>query len=242
MAIQFKRGLNATKPTTALAGEPVFCTDGEFYIGTGTGLKQISGGVSTSANKLSTARNISHSGDVTGTGSFDGSADVAITMTLANSGATAGTYKSVTVDAKGRVTGGTNPTTLGGYGITDGAPIASPSFTGTPSTPTATAGTNTTQIASTAFVVTAIANLVASAPSALDTLNELATALGNDANFSTTMTNALASKAPLASPTFTGSVNMPTQTAGNNTTLGATTAFVATAIANAIATIDGGTF
>lgn len=40
-------------------------------------------------------------------------------VTLANSGATAGTYKSVTVDAKGRVTSGTNPTTLSGYGITD---------------------------------------------------------------------------------------------------------------------------
>ena len=41
------------------------------------------------------------------------------TLTLATSGATAGTYKSVTVDAKGRVTAGTNPTTLSGYGITD---------------------------------------------------------------------------------------------------------------------------
>lgn len=122
------------------------------------------------------------------------------------------------------------------------ATLASPAFTGTPTATTATAGTNTTQIATTAFVATAIANLVASSPAALDTLNELATALGNDPNFATTITNALALKAPLASPTFTGSVNLPTQTAGNNTTLGATTAFVATAITNAMATIDGGTF
>jgi hypothetical protein len=84
------------------------------------------------------------------------------------------------------------------------APLASPALTGTPTAPTAAAGTNTTQVATTAFVGTAVSNLVAAAPAALDTLNELATALGNDASFSTTITNALAAKAPLASPTFTG--------------------------------------
>jgi hypothetical protein len=90
------------------------------------------------------------------------------------------------------------------------APLASPDLTGTPTAPTATAGTATTQIATTAFVGTAVSNLVASAPGALDTLNELATALGNDASFSTTVTNALAAKAPLASPTFTGTVSLDT--------------------------------
>ena len=89
------------------------------------------------------------------------------------------------------------------------APLASPALTGTPTAPTATAGTATTQIATTAFVGTAVSNLVASAPAALDTLNELATALGNDASFSTTVTNSLAAKAPLASPTFTGTVTLP---------------------------------
>jgi hypothetical protein len=87
------------------------------------------------------------------------------------------------------------------------APLASPALTGTPTAPTATAGTATTQVATTAFVGTAVSNLVASAPGALDTLNELATALGNDASFSTTVTNALAAKAPLANPTFTGIVD-----------------------------------
>lgn len=84
------------------------------------------------------------------------------------------------------------------------AALASPAFTGTPTAPTAAAGTNTTQVATTAFVGTAVSALVASAPAALDTLNELAAALGSDANFSTTMTNALAlkaSKAELAAAT-----------------------------------------
>lgn len=74
------------------------------------------------------------------------------------------------------------------------APLASPTFTGTPAAPTATAGDNTTKLATTAFVQAAIAALVNSSPSALDTLNELATALGNDPNFATTMTTALAGK------------------------------------------------
>ena len=84
------------------------------------------------------------------------------------------------------------------------ANIAGPTFTGTPAAPTASAGTNTTQLATTAFVTTGIANIVDSSPGALNTLNELAAALGDDANFSTTVTNSIATKAPLASPTFTG--------------------------------------
>ena len=70
----------------------------------------------------------------------------------------------------------------------------SPALTGTPIAPTAGRGTNNDQIATTAFVAQAIAALVNSAPGALDTLQELAAALGNDANFAATVTNALAGK------------------------------------------------
>lgn len=87
---------------------------------------------------------------------------------------------------------------------TSRAPLASPALTGTPTAPTAAGGTNTTQIATTAFVRGEVTSLVNSAPAALDTLSELATALGNDANFSTTVTNSIATKANTASPTFTG--------------------------------------
>ncbi|WP_233945854.1 phage tail-collar fiber domain-containing protein [Escherichia albertii] len=76
------------------------------------------------------------------------------------------------------------------------APLSSPALTGTPTAPTAPKGTNNTQIANTAFVMAAIAALVDSSPDALNTLNELAAALGNDPNFATTMTNALAGKQP----------------------------------------------
>ena len=94
------------------------------------------------------------------------------------------------------------------------ADIVSPEFTGTPKAPTATAGTNTTQIATTEFVTAAVAAaisaLVDSSPAALDTLKELATALGNDANFSTTVTNALANKAAKTNDTITVATADPT--------------------------------
>ncbi|EHK9012014.1 phage tail protein [Escherichia coli] len=77
------------------------------------------------------------------------------------------------------------------------APLSSPALTGTPTAPTAAQSVNNTQIATTAFVKSAIAAMVGSAPEALDTLNELAAALGNDPNFATTMLNALAGKQPL---------------------------------------------
>lgn len=76
-------------------------------------------GNAATATKLQTSRTISLVGDATGSASFDGSANATITTTLSNSGVTAGTYKSVTVDGKGRVTAGSNPTTLAGFGITD---------------------------------------------------------------------------------------------------------------------------
>ncbi|MBK4727181.1 phage tail protein [Pantoea agglomerans] len=76
----------------------------------------------------------------------------------------------------------------------DYATTASPALSGTPTAPTAAAGNNSQQLANTAFVQAAIAAMVAGAPGALDTLKELADALGGDAHFSTTVLNALAGK------------------------------------------------
>lgn len=92
-------------------------------------------------------------------------------------GVAAGSYQLVTVDAQGRVVAGSNPSTLEGNGITDGATKA--------------------------YVQAAIAALVDSSPAALDTLKELAAALGNDPNFATTMTNSLAGKMPIAGGAYT---------------------------------------
>ena len=80
------------------------------------------------------------------------------------------------------------------------------SFAGTITATAATqaASDNSTKLATTAYVTTALANLVDSAPGTLNTLNELAAALGDDANFSTTVTNSIATKLPLTGGTLTG--------------------------------------
>ena len=112
------------------------------------------------------------------------------------------------------------------------ADLASPTFTGTPTLPTGTiattqtAGNSSTAVATTAFVGTAVANLVDSAPATLNTLDELALALGDDANFATTTATAIGLKAPLASPALTGTPTAPTAAVGTNTTQIATTEFV----------------
>ncbi|SPO68097.1 tail fiber protein [Pseudomonas sp. JV241A] len=77
------------------------------------------------------------------------------------------------------------------------APLDSPSFTGIPKAPGAALSANDAQIANTAWVKAVINGVIGAAPGALDTLVELANALGNDPNFAATMTNALASKQPL---------------------------------------------
>ncbi|EHK3002037.1 prophage tail fiber N-terminal domain-containing protein [Salmonella enterica subsp. enterica serovar Poona] len=78
------------------------------------------------------------------------------------------------------------------------APLDSPAFTGTPTTPTPPDDAAGQEMANAAFVRKLLATLVDSSPETLDTLNELAAALGNDPNFATTMTNALAGKQPLS--------------------------------------------
>ena len=117
------------------------------------------------------------------------------------------------------------------------APLASPTFTGTPTLPTGTIATtqsaanNTTAVATTAFVRGEITALVNSATATLDTLGEIATALGNDANLSATLTTSIGLKAPLASPTFTGTVTVPTPV---NNTDAATKTYVDTAVGSGL--------
>ena len=117
-------------------------------------------------------------------------------------------------------TGGTNVnTSVAGDTITINLD-ASTVLTGTPTAPTASAATNTTQIATTAYVTTAVSNLVDTAPGTLNTLNELAAALGDDANYATTTAASIATKLPLAGGTMSGAIAM----GGNNITGGGSVA------------------
>lgn len=110
------------------------------------------------------------------------------------------------------------------------APLASPALTGTPTAPTAEQGDSSTMLATTAFVNAAILRLIGAAPGALDTLEELANALGDDPNFATTVTNLIAEKAPSESPALTGTPTAPTPETGDSSTKIATTEFVSGAV------------
>ena len=110
------------------------------------------------------------------------------------------------------------------------APLDSPHLSGTPTSPTPEPGTNNTQIANAAFVYAAINALINGAPGTMDTLKEIAAAINNDPKFSETINKALALKAPLASPAFTGTPTVPTASQGTNSTQIANTAFVKAAI------------
>jgi hypothetical protein len=90
------------------------------------------------------------------------------------------------------------------------ADVDSPIFTGIPLAPTATNGTNTSQIATTSFVQGEISNLIGSAPATLNTLQELSTAINSDASFAATVATSIGLKAPIHNPTFTGTVTLPT--------------------------------
>lgn len=145
--------------------------------------------------------------------------------------------------------GGTGVTTSTGTGST--VRSASPALTGTPTAPTAADGTNTTQLATTAFVSTAVANVIDAAPAGLDTLNELAAALGDDPNFATTVTTSIGTKLPLAGGQMTGNITFSgSQTVdGRDLSVdgakldgiesGATADQTASEILTAIKTVDG---
>ena len=142
------------------------------------------------------------------------------------------------------VAGRTGAVTLGVADVSGAAPLASPTFTGVPAAPTAATVTNSTQIATTAFVQAVVASLVGAAPGVLDTLAEIATALGNDPNFATTITTELAAKLVKAN-----NLSDLTDAAAARTNLGLGT--MATQAASNVAitggaidgiTLDGGTF
>ena len=114
------------------------------------------------------------------------------------------------------------------------ANLASPALTGTPTAPTAASNTNTTQVATTAYVQNELNELLNGAGAAYDTLKELQDLLVADEGTVATLTTLVGTKAPLASPSLSGVPTAPTAAAATNTTQIATTAFVTAAASQAV--------
>lgn len=157
--------------------------------GTISGNLTVTGGISgsltgnaSSATTLSSSRKISLSGDASGNADFDGSSDISISVTVADD-----SHNHVVSNIDGL------QNTLNAK-----AALASPTFTGTPKAPTASAGTNTTQIATTAFVTTAVAN---------KTSVTTATKATQDGS-GNTITSTYATKSEVGGDSFIGKIEM----------------------------------
>lgn len=230
--IRIKRSTGSAAPPTLLNAELAYSEggDGTLFIGVGTGgangtatsIVQIGGAAVASAVTTARAAGVVFAGPASG----GNAAPTFRALVSTDIPDLSGTYL-------------TNSTASSTY-----APLASPALSGTPTAPTASAGTSSTQIATTAYVSTAISNLVNGAGSSLDTLKELADALGNDANLSSTLTTAIGGKLAKASNLSDltdasvargnlGLGSMATQSASN-------VAITGGSIDNV--TIDGGTF
>lgn len=137
------------------------------------------------------------------------------TVVLTGSGATTvtGTYPNFTISSTD-----TNTT----YDLSPYAPLASPALTGVPTAPTTATSDDSTRIATTAYVKNNIEALIGGAPTALDTLNELAAALADDADYAATITTALAAKVNTSSLSVAAGANTVAlrDSSGNLTTAG----------------------
>lgn len=161
-------------------------------------------------------------------GSYYQAASTALTTSTTFGGDVSGTYNSIVIadDSHNHVINNVD-------GLQDAlnakAPLASPALTGTPTAPTASADTSTTQIATTAFVQQELTALVDSAPNTLNTLNEIAAAINDDPNFNTTVTTSLGNRLRVdtASQGLTS-----TQKSNARTNIGLTDAEIKTAYEN----------
>ena len=171
-----------------------------------------------SAATLTTARTI-------GGVSFNGSSNIDLPgVNTAGNQNTTGNAATATALQNARTIGGTSFD--GTANITPANATTAVNVTGTVGSSTTgttqSAGDNSTKIATTAFVETAISNLIDSSPGALNTLNELAAAIGDDANFSTTITNSIATKLNLSGGTMTGAINLNSNNITNGGTIAGT--------------------
>lgn len=150
-------------------------TDSTFYLGSD---RVFADNYHPNADALTTGRTITLGGDLSGSAEFTGAADITITAAVSNNSHTHTIANITSLQSS----------------LNAKAALASPALTGNPTAPTQSANNNSTRIATTAYVQTEITDLIGGAPGALDTLNELAAAINDDASYASTITTALGGK------------------------------------------------
>ena len=186
---------------------------GNVYTGGAVNVGSTAVSTGTGSGALIVAGGVGVAGDVYA-GSFNTSGVINTTLATASTSVSTGALTLTGTNAGIGVAGNVY---VGGNLYVTGS-VVNPTLTGTPVAPTAAGGgAGSTQIATTAYVRGEINTLIGGALPALDTLNELAAALGNNASFSTTVTNLIALKSNIASPIFTGTVSTPALSVTNST-------------------------
>lgn len=247
--IRIKRTTSTSRPSSLANAELAFIEGSQILVyGTGTAG---AGGSATSVIDIGGAgaflglaalqtQTAAGTYTFTGTVTFSGTASLGAATATAAGAADSSSRVATTGWVQGELSGYLDTSTAS----TTYAPLASPALTGTPTAPTAGSGTNSTQIATTAYVDSAVSSLVSSAPELLNTLDEIAAAIGDDANFASTITTSIGEK--MAKSANLSDVADVT-TARSNLGLGT----MATQNANSVAitggtidgiTIDGGDF
>jgi hypothetical protein len=143
------------------------------------------------------------------TTSVHGIADTSALATKSYADSAVSTHEADTTSVHG-IANTANLVTLDANQTLTAKTLASPALTGTPTAPTASVGTDTTQVATTAFVQDAIEVVVGAAPAALNTLAEIATSLADNADLSGTLTTAISGKVAKSGDTMSGVLNMDT--------------------------------
>ena len=203
---------NVTTSVHGIANTSLLATTANVATAKSEALSAAAADATTKANAAQSAAEATAAADATSKSNAAQAAAISAAATAA--GTALSTHEADTTNVHGIADTSILVTTTGSQTLISKS-LTSPALTGTPTAPTASAGTDTTQVATTAFVQDAIELVVGAAPAALNTLAEIATSLADNADLSGTLTTAISGKVAKSGDTMSGELNMGTNKISN---------------------------